>query len=67
MKYFLHAFRRRSDGSWLCIATTWLSGPNGRIHVDRGSILTPGTTIEGVDVAAWLDDAARESRDLNAV
>ena len=61
MKYFLHAFHRHQDGSWLSIAKTWLEGPNGRINVDRGSIFKPGETIQGVDVAAWLDDARRNS------
>lgn len=62
MKYFLHAFRRRADGSWLSIASTYLDGPHGRIQVDRGSVFAPGATLHGFDVAAWLDDASRTSR-----
>jgi hypothetical protein len=58
LKYFLHAFRRRADGSWLSIATTWLDGPHGRIQVDRGSVFTRGTAVDGFDVAAWLDEAS---------
>lgn len=61
MKYFLHAFRRRADGSWLSIASTFFDGPHGRIQVDRGSVFSPGASLHGFDVAAWLDEASGKS------
>ena len=61
MKYFLHAFRRRADGSWLSIASTFLDGPHGRIQIDRGSVFARGASLHGFDVAGWLDDASGRS------
>lgn len=59
MNYILDAFLRQPDGSWLSIASTWFQGPNGRIDIRRGAVFVPGTLIEGLDVAAWLDEQSR--------
>ena len=56
------AFRRNPDGSWSCLAPVTIEGPNCAIHIEPGSTFSPGTRVEGLDVAAWIEE--RASRDV---
>jgi hypothetical protein len=52
----LKAFRRDSDGTWVCVESATFDGPNGRIQVTPGSAFAPGTEFMGADIAKWLDE-----------
>jgi hypothetical protein len=56
MNELLTAFRRESDGAWVCIQATTFEGPNGRVQVTPGTAFAPGTTFMGADLAKWLDE-----------
>jgi len=47
-----NAFWRNEDGSWICIDPVTLDHPKGNIQVASGTLLIPGTTFMGVDIAA---------------
>ena len=49
------AFYRNEDGSWICIDPVTLEHPQGRIQLTPGTLLRPGKTFMGVDIARWLD------------
>jgi hypothetical protein len=63
MKNFIRGFQRNPDGSWTCIATATLDGPQGRIQVTTGSTFAPRTVFMNVDICKWLDEAAKDSID----
>jgi hypothetical protein len=65
MKVFVRSFRRREDGSWQCVAPAEFIGPNGRMEVTAGTVLTPGRLFMGVDLAKWLDEQAEKDGLLN--
>ena len=60
MTYFIQAFERRVDGSWICIVHMTFDGPHGRMEVARGTVFTRGTKFMGVDMAMWLDEKGRD-------
>jgi hypothetical protein len=49
-------FRRKSDGSWTCIAPATIEHARGRIEVTPDSRFMPGTVFMGIDLAAYLDE-----------
>ena len=49
-------FRRKSDGSWTCLAPATIQHPRGQILVTPDSRFMPGTVVLGVDLAAFLDE-----------
>ena len=55
MSDFLRAFERGPDGSWTCLAKATYVHSEGRIQVMPGTRFTPGTSIMGVDLVAWLE------------
>ena len=55
------AFRRNSDGSWTCISEVTIEGPKCEIHVAPGSTFSRGTYIEGLDIAAWIEERASKA------
>jgi hypothetical protein len=57
----LKAFRRNDDGSWTCIAPVRIDHPRGRIEVTVGTRLAPNTVFMGVDLAAWLEELAKNA------
>lgn len=57
------AFRRNPDGSWTCIAPATIEHPKGRIQVSPGTTLRRGTPFMGVDLAAWLEEHAKDFLD----
>jgi hypothetical protein len=52
-------FRRKSDGSWTCLAPATIEHPQGQIQVTPDSRFMPGTVFLGVDLAAYLDELNR--------
>jgi hypothetical protein len=56
MKDVSQAFRRNTDGSWVCIVPATLDLPIGRIQVVPGTTFTKGTTFMGADVVEWLNE-----------
>jgi hypothetical protein len=58
VKLLIRGFRRHADGSWECVATSTLDGPNGRIQVGEGRRFWPGVRYMGIDVVKWLEDEA---------
>ena len=56
-------FRRNADGSWTCVAPATIEHPKGRIQVSPGTTLKRGREFMGVDLAAWLDEHARDFLD----
>ena len=52
-------FRRKSDGSWTCLAPATIQHPKGQILVTPDSRFMPGTVVLGVDLAAYLDELNR--------
>ena len=55
MEEYARNFRRNDDGSWTCVAATTLQGPNGRVQVAAGTVIKPGKSFMGCDLARWLD------------
>jgi hypothetical protein len=53
-------FRRKSDGSWTCLAPATIEHPKGQILVTPDSRFMPGTVFLGVDLAAYLDELNRQ-------
>jgi|SRR5688572_17154898 len=66
MDNFIKGFRRHPDGSWECIVSSTLDGPNGRIQVTQGTRVSPGTLYMGVDLAEWLEREAERQRLLSS-
>ena len=56
MNEMLRAFRRESDGTWVCVEPITFDGPNGRVQIAPGTALVPGSTFMGADLAKWLDE-----------
>jgi len=52
------AFRRNPDGSWICVLPVTIDGPHGPIKVAPGTTFAPGTQVEGLDVAALIEQRA---------
>jgi len=55
------SFRRNVDGSWTCVSPMTIGGPRSPISVTKGSTFAPGTEIEGVDIAAWIEEQASKT------
>jgi hypothetical protein len=56
MSEVLRAFRRESDGTWVCVEPTTFEGPNGRIQVAKGTRVAKGELFMGTDLSKWLDE-----------
>lgn len=56
---FIECFERGVDGTWTCCSPVTLNHPNGRMQVTVGTSFAPGSSFMGVDVALWLEQAAR--------
>jgi hypothetical protein len=56
MSEVLRAFRRESDGTWVCVEATTFDGPNGRIQVAPGTRVAKGELFMGTDLGKWLDE-----------
>ena len=55
MQRFVDAFVRNPDGSWFCRAPIHFVGPSGPFTSTPGVTYRKGQTINGYDLAAWLD------------
>jgi hypothetical protein len=62
LEQLLKAFRRESNGAWVCTKGIDLQGPQGRIQVAAGQRFEPGGLFMYVDVAGWLDEATSRRR-----
>lgn len=50
------AFRRNTDGSWICVQAIRIEHPRGRIEVTPGTRLSRNTRFMGADLATWLEE-----------
>jgi hypothetical protein len=60
------AFRRNSDGTWICIAPASIEHARGRIQVSPGTVLGRDTRFMGVHLAAWLEEQSRSPLQLGS-
>lgn len=49
------AFQKNDDGSWSALRSAQITGTGDRLTIRDGSVLRPGATIRGQDLAALLD------------
>jgi hypothetical protein len=49
------AFAKNADGTWTVLTTTYIEGPN--VKVQQDSILQPGRSVLGYDIAAMIAKA----------
>jgi hypothetical protein len=61
METIRRSFRRNMDGPWTCIAPVILDWPHSPICVSKGSTFAPGTRVEGLDIAAWIEEQASKT------
>ena len=47
---------RNPDGSWFCREPVHIVGHHGPMTTTPGVIYRRGKTVQGYDVARWLDD-----------
>ena len=50
------SFTKNPDGSWVALNNTEIPGLGRKITIRQGSVLRPGATILGVDMAGYLDE-----------
>src|SRR5262249_40559881 len=51
------AFMKDADGSWVALRDAPISGAASKLTIRAGSVLRPGAAIQGLDLAAMLDQA----------
>jgi hypothetical protein len=56
VEIFAQAFVRNPDGSWFCRAPVQIVGPQGPFTFTPGTTFSKGKSINGYQVAEWLDD-----------
>jgi len=56
LEKFLAAFVRNPDGSWFCREPVHLVSHNGPMTTTPGVTYRRGKTIQGYDIARWLDE-----------
>jgi hypothetical protein len=62
MHSFIRHFVRDNAGRWTCVAAATLETPAGRIQVAPGTTFTRGTYFMNCDLAAMLDEQAKDDR-----
>jgi hypothetical protein len=61
-KRITDAFRRETDGSWICTEATSVEHASGRIRFSVGARFLPEDTFMGVKIAKWLDSLVEARR-----
>ena len=59
---FVSRFQREPTGSWTCIDTIRIEGPNGPLFIRPGQSFSPGMLLFGIDLARELDRMAAVHR-----
>jgi hypothetical protein len=55
MQNLMKHFVRLGPGTWTCVDDDEYRGPQGRIQITAGTIVTKGKHFMGVDLAALLE------------
>ena len=56
MENFAKLFARVEHGMWRCVQDGEFASPHGLIRVTVGSTFVRGTSLNGFDIAKWLDE-----------
>jgi hypothetical protein len=59
---FLSRFKHEQSGSWACIKSIKIDGPNGPALISVGQVFSPGSSFFGLDLAKELDCMAAKQR-----